>query len=47
MIDVNRVVSRLMELVEDSYLAASLCRCCEDGITEMILGNHLRATESK
>ncbi len=41
MVDIDRMVSRLMELVQDAHLASSLGRSREDGIAEIILGDHL------
>ena len=45
MIDVDGMVGRLVQLVQDAYLAPCLGSSREDGITEMILRDHLRATE--
>jgi hypothetical protein len=41
MIDIDRMVSRLVQLVQDTYPATSQGSCREDSITEMFLGNHL------
>ena len=40
-VDVNRMVTRLMQLMEDTHLTSSLGSCREDCITEMILRDHL------
>ena len=47
MIDIDRMVGRLMQLVQDAHLSASLGSSGKDGIAEIILGYHLRATECK
>ena len=47
MVNVDRMVSRLMELMENTHLPAGLGSSREDGIAEMILGNHLRTAEGK
>ena len=45
MIDIDGMIGGLMQLVEDAHLTACLGSSCEDGIAEMILGNHLRTAE--
>ena len=40
-IDVDGMVSGLMQLVKDAHLTACLGCCRKDGIAEMILGDHL------
>ena len=45
MIDINRMVGRLVQLVEDAHRAACLGGRREDGIAEMVLGYYLRAGE--
>ena len=47
MVDIDRMIHWLVELVQDSHLSSCLCSRCEDGIAEVVLGNHLRATESE
>ena len=47
MIDVDGMVGRLVQLVQDAHLALGQGCCREDGITEMVLGDHLRAGECK
>ena len=44
-IDVDGVVGRLMQLVQDAYFAACHCSSCEHGVAEMILRHYLRAGE--
>ena len=45
MVDIDGVVSRLMELVKDAHLAARLRRGRKDSTSELILAYRLRATE--
>lgn len=40
-IDVDGVVGRLVELVEDAHLASSLSRCGKHRLAEMLLAYHL------
>lgn len=47
MIDVDRMVGRLMKLMKDAHLATSLSSSCEDSIAEVVFSNHLRAAEGK
>ena len=46
-IDIDRMVGRLMQLVQDAHLSASLGCCRKDGIAEIVLRHHLRAAECK
>ena len=41
MVDINRMVGGLMQLMEDAHLTASLSRRREDRIAEMVLRDHL------
>ena len=45
--DVDGVISRLMELMEDAHIAMGKSGCREDSIAEIILGNHLRTREGE
>ena len=47
MIDIDGMIGGLMQLMEDAHLTACLSSSREDGIAEMILGNHLRTAERK
>ena len=47
MVDVDRMVCRLMKLMQDANLTARLCCCGKDSVTEIILCNDLRATEGE
>ena len=41
------MVGRLMNLMQDAYLAVGLNSSCKHSITEVLLGNNLRTAESK
>ena len=43
MVDIDRMVGRLGELVHDAYAATALGCCREDGIAEILFAYHLRA----
>lgn len=45
MIDVDRMVGWLMQLVQDAHLAPRLSGSRKDGVSEIILGDHLGTTE--
>ena len=45
MIDVDGMVGRLMQLMEDAHTASCLGSSREDGITEMLLRDHLATAE--
>ena len=45
MVDVDGVIGRLVQLVQDAYLAACLGGSSEDGIAEMVLRDYLRTGE--
>ena len=45
MIDVDGMVGRLMQLMEDAHTTSGLGSCREDSITEMLLRDHLATTE--
>lgn len=45
MVDIHGVVGGLMELVEDTHVAAALRGGGEDGEAELLLADSLRATE--
>ena len=47
MIDIDGMIGWLMQLMQDTHLTTCLGSSRKDGIAEMILGNHLRTTESK
>ena len=47
MVDVDRMVARLRELVQDAHAASALGRCREDGVAEVHLVDHLRAGEGE
>lgn len=47
MIDVYRMVSRLVKLVQDANLTTSLSSSCEDSIAEIVFGNNLRTREGE
>ena len=47
MIDIHRMISRLVQLMQYPYLTPSLGSSSEDCITEVFLGYHLRTTEGK
>lgn len=47
MIDVDGVVGRLVQLMQDAHLALGQGSSREDGVAEMVLGNHLRTGERK
>ena len=47
MIDVDGMVGRLMQLMQDAHLAPCHCRCREDCRAEVVLVDSLRATEGK
>ena len=40
--DIDGVIGRLMELMEDAHIAMGKGGCREDRIAEIILGDHLR-----
>ena len=41
MVDIDRMVSRLVQLIQDSDLTASLGSSSEDSIAKMLLRHHL------
>ena len=45
MINVDRMVSRLVKLMKDTHTTSCLGSCCEDRVAEMLLGNHLATAE--
>ena len=45
--DVDGVIGRLMELMEDAHIAMGKSGCREDSIAEIILGDHLRTREGE
>ena len=45
MIYINRVIGRLMKLMEYPYLTSSLCCSRENSLSEIVFRHHLRATE--
>lgn len=47
MVDVDRMIGRLGELVHDAHTASALCSCCEDGIAEVLLAYYLGAGEGE
>lgn len=47
MIDVDRMVTRLGELVKNAHAASALCSCGKHGVTEVLLVHHLRTGEGK
>lgn len=46
-VDIDGVISGLMELVEDAHMSTTLSSCCEDGKTELVLVDSLTAAESE
>ena len=47
MVDVDRMVARLGELVKDAHAASALCSGGKHGVTEVLLVHHLRTGEGK
>lgn len=47
MVDVDRMVARLGELVKDAHAASALCGSGKHGVTEVLLVHHLRAGEGE
>ena len=47
MIDIDRMIGRLMQLVQDTNLTLSQSSSGEYRIAEMVLGDHLRTRECK
>lgn len=47
MVDVYRMVSWLVQLMQDADTATRLCSGREDGATEVVLGDYLRAAEGE
>ena len=47
MVDVDRMVGGLGELMEDAHLAARHCSCSEDGEAELLFGDGLRTGEGE
>ena len=47
MINIDRMVGRLMQLVQDAHLSSCLSCCSKHCVAELILRYHLRAAESK
>lgn len=47
MVDVDRMVTRLGELVKNAHAASALCSCGKHGVTEVLLVHHLRTGEGK
>ena len=45
MIDIDRMVGRLVQLVKDAHLSSRLCCRRKDSIAEMIFCDNLTATE--
>ena len=41
------MIGRLVELMQDAHIAASLCSCREDSVAEMIFRDNLRTAERK
>ena len=41
MVDIDRVVGRLMQLVQDADVTATLCCCSKHGQTELVLVDSL------
>ena len=47
MININWMISRLMNLMQDAHLTSSLCSSGEDSLSEIVLSDYLRTTEGK
>ena len=47
MVDVDRMVARLGELVKNAHAASALCSGGKHGVTEVLLVHHLRAGEGE
>ena len=47
MIDVDRMIGWLMQLVQDANLSSCLGCCSKHSVAEIILGNHLRTAEGE
>ena len=47
MIDIDGMVGRLVQLMQDAHLAAGLGSCREDSVAEIIFGNDLRTAEGE
>ena len=47
MVDIDRVVGGLVQLVQDAHVASALCGCSEDSQSELVLVDCLRTTESE
>ena len=47
MVDVNRVIGRLVDLMQDAHLAVGLHCSCEDSVAEVLLCDYLRAAEGE
>lgn len=47
MVDVDRMVARLGELVKNAHAASALCSGGKYGVTEVLLVHHLRTGEGK
>ena len=47
MINIYRMVGRLVKLMQNAYFAPCLCSSCEDGLPEVVLCYNLRAAESE
>ena len=47
MVDIDRMIARLGELVHDAYATSALGSGSEHGIAEILLAYHLRAGESE
>lgn len=47
MVDVDRMVTRLGELVKNAHAASALCSGGKHGVTEVLLVHHLRTGEGK
>ena len=47
MIDIDGMIGRLMQLMQDAHLTTCQGRSRKDSIAEMVFRNHLRARERK
>ena len=47
MVDVNRVIGRLVDLMQDAHFAVGLHCSCEDSVAEVLLCDYLRAAEGE
>lgn len=47
MVDVDRMVCGLVQLVKNPYMSSTLCRCGEDRKPELVFADGLRAAEGE